>query len=95
MNRTMFESLKGKKLYRSPRDGIIFGICSGLAHYLDVDVIFVRLVVIVLTVLTHWWLPVAYVIAVFLVPLDPAQDTVARTQSPEDVTDKMDASQNM
>jgi len=41
MTDPMFDQLKGKKLYRSPRDGVIFGICSGLAHYLQVDVIFV------------------------------------------------------
>lgn len=96
MKGTMFENLKGKKLYRSPNDGLIFGICSGLAHYLDVDVIFVRLIVIVLTFFTHWWPGIlAYAVAVFLVPIDPAQETVNKTQSPKDVTDRMDSSQNM
>ena len=92
----MFDQLKGKKLYRSPRDGIIFGICSGLAHYLQADVILVRLVVIVLAIFAKGWpFILAYAIAVFLIPIDPAQDKVADVQTPKDVTEKMDSSQNM
>ena len=96
MTDPMFDQLKGKKLYRSPRDGVIFGICSGLAHYLQVDVMFVRLVVIVLGIFAKGW-PVilAYAIAVFLIPIDPAQDKVSDVQVPTDVTDRMDSSQNM
>ena len=96
----MFERLKGKKLYRSPRDGVLFGICSGLALYLDIDVIFVRLIVLGLLFLSHGWpIIVAYVLAVFIVPIDPAQDTVSAVQTPKDVTpaavQHMDHDQNM
>lgn len=96
----MFDTLKGKKLYRSPKNGVLFGICAGLANYIDVDVVFVRLVVVVLTFVAHGW-PVilAYAIAVFIVPIDPAQDTVAADQTPKDVTPEpvqhMDRDQNM
>lgn len=83
----MFENLSGKKLYRNPKDALIFGVCSGLAHFLSVDVVFVRLIVVVLAVVTRGWaMLLVYAIAVFLIPIDPAQDTVATSQEPKDVT---------
>lgn len=94
----MFEYLKHKKLYRSPRDALIFGICAGLGNYLQIDVVFVRLVFIGVAFLTGWWpVPLLYGIAMVLMPVDPAQDTVARTQQPKDVTpdvEHMDRDQN-
>jgi len=85
--RSMLNYLKGKKLYRSPKDAIMFGICAGLGSYLQVDPVFVRLVVLVAAFLSGGW-PVllAYVILVFIIPIDPSQDTVAPRQEPKDVT---------
>ena len=41
----------------------------------------------------------AYIVGVVLMPIDPAQDTVARDQEPKDVTpepvENMDRGQNM
>ncbi len=97
----MFEYLNGKKLYRSPRDAVIFGVAAGLADYFRVDVVFIRLSFVALALLTHWLgFLVAYIVAVILMPIDPAQDTVASTQEPKDVTptssnEKMDSSQNV
>ncbi len=98
----MLDHLKGKKLYRRPQEALVFGICAGLAHYLQVDTVFVRLAVLALTILTPgWWpIPALYIVAVFLIPIDPSQDTVPSHQEPKDVTpsspaDKMDADQNM
>ena len=83
----MFEHLKGKKLYRSPRDALVFGIAAGLAHYLQVDVVFIRLILVALAFLSGWWpMLLLYVVAVVLVPVDPSQDTVDATQEPKDVT---------
>ncbi|HUO75844.1 MAG TPA: PspC domain-containing protein [Candidatus Paceibacterota bacterium] len=96
----MFDKLKGKKLYRSPRDGMLFGICAGLAHYLDIDVVFVRLIVVVLTFLAHIWpVVLVYAVGMFLIPIDPSQDHVSDVQTPKDVTpepvQRMDQDQNM
>lgn len=103
----MLRQFKGRKLYRSPKDAIVFGICAGLGDYLQVDPVFVRLIVLALAFLTHGW-PVllAYTIGVFLIPIDPKQDAVPSRQEPKDVTPpppagtastkgKMDADQNM
>jgi phage shock protein C len=98
-----FPHLKGRKLYRSPKDAIVFGICAGLADYLQVDPVFVRLSAVVLAFFANIWPAVlAYGIGAFLIPIDPAQDTVAANQRPKDVTpkkaeteEKMDEQQNM
>lgn len=83
----MFDHLKGKKLYRSPKDALVFGIAAGLAQYFQVDVVFVRLMLVALAFLTQWWpMFLAYIAAVILMPIDPAQDTVQTRQEPKDVT---------
>ena len=57
-------------LYRS-RDGVVFGVCKGVAEYFDVSVTGVRLAVILLAILTGFWGGViAYVVAALL--LKPA-----------------------
>ena len=96
----MFEHLKNKKLYRSPKDALVFGVGAGLAHYLQVDIIFVRLVLVALAFVSGWWpMLLAYVAGVVLMPIDPSQDTVASNQEPKDVTpptvEHMDNTQNM
>lgn len=83
----MLEYLKDKKLYRSPKDALIFGVAAGLAQYLEVDVVFVRLAIVALAFLSGWWpMLLAYIAGVLLMPIDPAQDTVRHHQRPKDVT---------
>ena len=40
-----------KHLYRSSRNKVIAGVCSGLAEYFDVDPVMVRLIWVILTLL--------------------------------------------
>jgi phage shock protein C len=90
----MLEHLKNKKLYRLPKDAMVFGVAAGLAQYFQVDVVFVRLAFVALAFFTGWWpMLLAYIVAVVLVPIDPAQDTVASTQEPKDVTDSTSSPQ--
>lgn len=87
-----------KRLYRSPKDGILLGIGSGLAHYFNTEPVFVRLAMVLIALFVHLWPAlVLYAILFFVVPVDPAQAQVARTQEPADVTpeEKMDSGQNM
>ncbi|RWR03691.1 transcriptional regulator [[Pantoea] beijingensis] len=39
-------SLKGKSLWRIPQQGKIKGVCAGIAHYLDIPVRLVRVMVV-------------------------------------------------
>lgn len=41
-----------KRLYRDPKQGIIGGVCSGLANYFKTDVVLIRLIFVALFVLT-------------------------------------------
>ena len=56
-----------KRLYRSPRQKVLAGVCGGLAEYFDWDVTLVRLVCVVSIALwgTGFWL---YIIAAIIIP---------------------------
>jgi phage shock protein C len=91
----MFEHLKNKKLYRRPQEGIVFGIAAGIAAYVQVDPVFLRLLFILIAAVSNVWPVVGvYVLALFLMPIDPAQDTVSQHQTPKEV-DHTDKGQNM
>lgn len=48
------EEQERRKLYRKANDKILGGVCSGLAHYLKVDPVFVRLVFVLFSSLLFW-----------------------------------------
>lgn len=59
-----------KRLYRSRTNRVFFGVCGGLAEYLNIDVTLVRLV----TVLVSIWGGVgvvAYIVAALVIPEEP------------------------
>ena len=58
-----------KKLYRSKRNRIIFGVCGGIGEYLDVDPTLVRLLWVLLSL--HGIGIIAYVIAWIIIPEEP------------------------
>jgi len=58
-------------LYRS-RSGLIFGVCKGIAEYLDFSVFWMRAIVVVATLFTGLWpVPVLYVVAALLMKPEP------------------------
>lgn len=58
-------------LYRS-RDGIIAGVCGGIADYFDFSSFWVRFVAVVLLICTGLWPIVAlYVIAALMMKKEP------------------------
>lgn len=56
-----------RRLYRLPEGKVFAGVCTGLAAYLGVDVVWVRVLWVLFTLFTGVWLLV-YLAAVFLVP---------------------------
>ncbi|MBI3310362.1 MAG: PspC domain-containing protein, partial [Serratia liquefaciens] len=42
----MNNTLGSKKLYRVPEEGMLKGVCAGLAHYFDVPVRLIRVMVV-------------------------------------------------
>jgi phage shock protein C len=64
-----------KKLWRIPQQGMVKGVCAGVAHYLDVPVKLIRLIT-VLAMLFGLFFPVlvAYIIMTFV--LDPMPENI-------------------
>ena len=61
-----------RKLYRSQTDKMVAGICGGLAEYFSIDSTIIRLAWLVLVIFTGVFPGViAYVLALFIVPLPP------------------------
>lgn len=60
-----------KRLYRS-RSGLIFGVCKGMAEYLDFPVVGMRLLAIFVSLFTGIWpLVGAYIIAALILKPEP------------------------
>ncbi len=61
-----------KRLYRSRKDRMLFGVCGGLAEYLNVDPSIVRLVMLFIWMTGGGFL--AYIAAGIIIPEEPYED---------------------
>ncbi|MFV0315257.1 MAG: PspC domain-containing protein [Anaerotignum sp.] len=60
-----------KKLYRSNTDVKISGVCGGIAQYFDIDSTLIRLIWILLSVFTGFFIGLlVYLVCVFVIPVD-------------------------
>ncbi len=59
---------RAKRLYRDPDSRVIGGVCSGLAHYFNMDKILMRIIFIILLFVTSGILLPAYIILWIAVP---------------------------
>ncbi len=66
-----------RRLYRSINDRMIAGVAAGLAEYLKVDAVWIRILFVTLAVLTSGLFVLVYLAAWVLVPENPAQAGVA------------------
>lgn len=57
-----------KKLYRDGKNGMISGVAAGFAQYLNVDVVWVRLVLIVAFFISFGSVVPIYILAIFVIP---------------------------
>ena len=68
--RSRFEREK-RGLYRA-RDGKIFGVCKGIANYLDISVCWTRVFVVVIALFTSVWPAIlVYALAAILIKPEP------------------------
>jgi phage shock protein C len=67
----MNDIIPSKKLYRSPKDRMIAGVCGGLGERYDFDSTWIRLI-FVLLFLAGGAALLIYLIMWVVVPLDPA-----------------------
>ncbi|MGZ5366426.1 PspC domain-containing protein [Aeromicrobium sp.] len=73
-----------KRLTRSRDDRWIGGVCGGIAEYTGVDANVIRLIVAVFTLFGAGSLIIAYIVALFLIPLEDHGSVVV--QPPSDPT---------
>jgi phage shock protein C len=67
-------AMASKRIYRSRKDRVIAGVCGGFAEYLDVDPALVRLIMVILIFVNGIGL-LLYLIAWFIIPLEPASES--------------------
>jgi phage shock protein C len=76
-----YEERQSRGLYRS-RNGMIFGVCKGIAEHMGVNLFWVRVSAVVLLFFSGVWLGIAaYVVAAFLMkpePVVPFEETADR-----------------
>jgi len=66
-----YNRMPGKGLYRS-RDGIILGVCRGVADYFDFSAFWIRAILIVAFIFTGFWPIIGiYILAAILMKSDP------------------------
>ena len=76
-----------KRLMRA-RDGrMLFGVCAGLAHYLNIDPVIVRLLAVLLTMWNGVGLLI-YVILAIIVPQEPSVAPKANAFDEEEIVIK-------
>ncbi|PRP66089.1 PspC domain-containing protein [Nonlabens agnitus] len=59
---------KGKQLFRDTQNGYVGGVSSGLGHYLGIDIVWVRVLWILITFLTAGWAIPIYILLWIFVP---------------------------
>ena len=60
-----------KRLYRSGKDKVLGGVCGGIAEYLEVDPVVIRLLWVVFTLVSMGAGILIYLIAWIIVPRNP------------------------
>ena len=76
-----YNSMSRRGLYRS-RNGVILGVCRGVADYFDFSVFWIRAIAVILFICTGFWPIVGvYILAALLMKSDPAKSVgTASTQ---------------
>ncbi|QKJ87252.1 Phage shock protein C [Paramixta manurensis] len=86
----MTRLLKNKKLWRIPQQGKLKGVCAGIAHYLDVPVKLVRLIVVLSMIFGLFFFTLAaYIVLTFV--LDPLPSNAANGEEAPDSETLFDA----
>ena len=59
-----------KKLYRSRTDKKLFGVCGGLAQYMDLNPTIMRLIAVILLFVSFGWAILIYLVMGLVMPID-------------------------
>ncbi len=87
----MSTTLGSKKLWRIPQQGKVRGVCAGLAHYLDVPVRLMRVIVVLsLFFGLFFFTLVAYIALVFVLDEEPLDAPSERTPTARELLDELE-----
>jgi phage shock protein C len=67
-----------KKLYRNTEEGMIAGVCAGLADYFGVDQAIWRLAMVFATLISGGVFLLVYLVALIIIPKQPVGATRVR-----------------
>ena len=84
-----------KHLYKSRTNKMLAGVCGGIAEYVDVDPVLVRIIFVIFTFF-HGFGVLAYIIGAIIIPyppLEPGESTGTSSQSPNQQSQESQESQ--
>lgn len=67
-NSTINQPVFRKKLFRDPQNSMLGGVCSGIAHYFNIDPTIVRLLAVVLAFISGMIVALVYIVLWIVVP---------------------------
>ncbi len=70
MNRT-FQDRPSDRLYRNTADGVVFGVCAGVADYFGFNLAVTRAIVVVAALFSFPLVLTVYLVLALLLPKDP------------------------
>ena len=83
-----------QRLYRSQTDRMIWGVCGGLAKYLDIDPTIVR-VIAVLLIFANGFGILAYIVLAIVVPLEGSKVTTPKETIKENIEDMKEPAEEL
>jgi phage shock protein PspC (stress-responsive transcriptional regulator) len=74
------EDMTVKRLYKSRSNAVLGGVCGGIGEYFDVDPTWVRLLVVLLTLVGFWPITIpGYILAWAIIPDAAAVESTGGT----------------
>lgn len=86
--------MQGKRLFRSRTDRIVGGVAGGLAAYLNIDPLFVRLGFLIFTFFQGFG-AIVYLVLWLLMPNEDSTASDTRTQVRENVAEMQSAAESL
>ncbi len=80
--------MQGKHLVRDTNNKMIWGVASGIADYVNIDPVIVRLIFVLLTIATHGFGLLVYVVLAVLMPAEPAPAAKVNSFDEEEIVVK-------
>jgi phage shock protein C len=86
--------MQGKRIYRSRNDRLIAGVAGGVANYLNIDPLLVRIGFVALTALNGFG-AMLYIVLWLLLPNEDSLSTDSRSQVQENISEMQTAAEQL